>query len=267
MIWVLILQGLSLYKARELSQGFLGANRIHSRDVSRWPWGNSTFGSRPFGEHWAGSTGSQSFSEQESLPSSSCLNTFPPGKSLLGFSEASGLSCMKQPLLLTDFTFPQQQDNQHTLLLVPECSRPRLKHQVHFTFGASGQRDLFWNTDFTASQCFITVIIALSTRVPSFGSLWPPCPLVSWLNTYFHHTVDDQFKINHWLTVSYLPKPKKLQVATFPERAARVTPGTKPRSTVWPRWTPKGTSKHTPNCNRIMTSCKTVLKKLQPAFQ
>lgn len=51
MIWVLILQGFSLHKARELSQGFLGANMIHSRDGSRWPWANSTFGSRPVGEH------------------------------------------------------------------------------------------------------------------------------------------------------------------------------------------------------------------------
>lgn len=51
MIWVLILQGLSLFKARELSQGLLGASMSHSRDGSRWPWGNSTFGSHSFGEH------------------------------------------------------------------------------------------------------------------------------------------------------------------------------------------------------------------------
>lgn len=34
------------------------------------------------------------------------------------FQKLVGFSCMKKPLLLTDFTFTQQQDNQHMLLLL-----------------------------------------------------------------------------------------------------------------------------------------------------
>lgn len=157
-------------------QAWATVEKHDSRDGSQWQHGYSTF---VFALLETTEQVAQSFSTQESLPSSSCLTTFPLGKSFLGFSETSGLFLDEEAPPSNRLHFSQQQDNQNMLLLVVECSWPHLKPQVHFTFGASGQWDLFWNTGFTAGECFITIIIALSTRVPSFGSLWPPFPLVS----------------------------------------------------------------------------------------
>lgn len=156
--------------------------------------------------------------------------------------------------------FSQPQGNQNTLLLVVKCSWPRLKHQVLSTFGASGQRDLFWNTDFTASCCFITIIIALSTRVPSLGSLlatFSPGLLAKYiLSPHCWWTVPNKPLVNHLVSSQTKEVPSGY---TFPGWAARVIPGTKPGPTVWPRWTLKGTSKHMPNFKRITISGKNCL--------